>query len=46
MDCLPSRFLDEIPEEDLEREGFGDDNPELNQRRGRETMADLKNMFD
>lgn len=46
MDCLPSRFLDEIPPEDLEREGFGEDNPEQNLRKGRETMADLKNMFD
>lgn len=46
IDCQPSRFLDEIPDEDLQRFGFGDDDPEINRQRGHETMAGLKSLFD
>lgn len=42
----PSRFLDELPEEDLEREGFGDASPEQVAKKGKETISSLKNLFD
>ncbi len=42
----PSRFLEELPEEDIELEGFGESNPEVNQNKGSETLSDLLNMFD
>ncbi|MBB3048835.1 ATP-dependent DNA helicase Rep [Litorivivens lipolytica] len=43
--CDPSRFLSELPQEDLEWEGRGDASPEANQKRGNETLASLKNLF-
>jgi len=46
IDCTPSRFLDELPQEDLEVEGNGEKNPELNKARGRATLNSLRNMFD
>ncbi len=45
-DTTPSRFLDELPAEDVEREGFGEFTPEQNFARGEETLASLLNMFD
>lgn len=42
----PSRFIDELPEEDLEREGFGTATQEQIDKKGRETISSLKNMFD
>ena len=42
----PSRFLDELPEEDLEREGFGDATPEQIEKKGEETLSSLRSMFD
>lgn len=42
----PSRFLEELPEEDLEREGFGDASQEQIQKKGQETISSLKNLFD
>lgn len=45
--CEPSRFLAELPQEDLEWEGRnGDADPEKNQRRAGATLASLKGMFD
>jgi len=41
----PSRFIDELPTEDLEKEGFGDSNPEQRRERGQESIAALKNLF-
>ncbi|WP_067869785.1 DNA helicase Rep [Neptuniibacter marinus] len=46
LDCLPSRFLDELPPEDLEIEGAGEKCPVQNQKRGQATLNSLKNMFD
>ncbi|BBB28184.1 DNA helicase Rep [Neptunomonas japonica] len=46
LDCAPSRFLDELPQEDLEIEGNGEKNPEVNKQRGRATLNSLRNMFD
>lgn len=46
VECAPSRFLDELPSEDVEHEGLGEHNPEKNRSRGRETLSGLKSMFD
>ena len=46
VDCTPSRFIDELPQEDLEREGLGEASPEQNRARGRATLSSLKGMFD
>jgi ATP-dependent DNA helicase Rep len=43
----PSRFLDELPDEDLQREGRGHALPlEQQEKKARDTMAGLKNLFD
>ncbi|WP_415902559.1 DNA helicase Rep [Neptuniibacter sp. QD29_5] len=46
MDCMPSRFLDELPPEDLEIEGAGEKCQVQNQKRGQATLNSLKNLFD
>lgn len=46
LDCSPSRFLDELPQDDLQIEGNGEKNPEVNKARGRATLSSLRNMFD
>ncbi|GLS27092.1 DNA helicase Rep [Marinibactrum halimedae] len=46
LETSMSRFIDELPENDLEQEGFGQYNPEKNQARGRATLDNLKNLFD
>lgn len=45
IDCAPSRFLDEMPFDDLIWEGE-EVNVALNQERGKETLSGLKNLFD
>ncbi|MDC9720004.1 MAG: DNA helicase Rep [Gammaproteobacteria bacterium] len=45
IECTPSRFLDELPEEDLEWQGRGDDDPNKNLEQGQATLAGLKGMF-
>src|SRR5690606_21407262 len=42
----PSRFIDELPQEDVEKVGFGNDDPEVRKVRGKESIAALKNLFD
>ena len=42
----PSRFIDELPEEDLEREGFGEHDPEVNKTKGGQTLTSLMGMFE
>lgn len=42
----PSRFIDELPEEDLEKEGFGQATQEQIEKKGQETISSLLNMFD
>ena len=42
----PSRFLEELPEEDLEREGFTPASREQTEKKGRETLSSIKGMFD
>ena len=45
VDCTPSRFLDELPYDDVIWEGEERDK-QLNQERGQQTLAGLKNLFD
>lgn len=45
-ETTPSRFLDELPEEDIEAEGFAKACPIENEKKGQETMATLMNLFD
>nr|WP_207060885.1 DNA helicase Rep [Motiliproteus sp. SC1-56] len=44
-DTVPSRFLDELPEEDLEWEGRDPGCEQANQTRGRATLSSLKNLL-
>ena len=41
LETIPSRFLDELPEEDLKREGMGDLDVEANQKKGKATLSAL-----
>lgn len=46
IETAPSRFLDELPQEDLVREGFtGDASPERNKDKGSETLANLRDLL-
>jgi ATP-dependent DNA helicase Rep len=45
-DTAPSRFLEELPVEDVEHEGFGESSPEKNLAKGEETISSLLSMFD
>ena len=45
IDCLPSRFLDELPDEDLEWEGTDDAPPEQKQARGNNALADIRGLL-
>ncbi|MGR6871998.1 DNA helicase Rep [Pseudomonas sp. HK3] len=42
----PSRFLEELPKDDIQREGFGEANPEQTQARGVSALAGLKNLMN
>ncbi|WP_461480750.1 DNA helicase Rep [Porticoccus sp.] len=44
-ETTPSRFLDELPEEDLEKEGMGNSDPEVVKKKGRESLDALKGLF-
>lgn len=46
IDCAPSRFLDELPEDDLIIEGLGEVNEKANKARGQATLSGLKSLFD
>ena len=46
MDCQPSRFLDELPADDLEWEGRADkEDPEKKQARGKDAIAGLRSLL-
>ncbi|MCL4104434.1 UNVERIFIED_CONTAM: hypothetical protein GTU68_047396, partial [Idotea baltica] len=45
INCEPSRFIDELPQDDLHWQGGGADTQEANEERGMETLAGLKNLF-
>ncbi|MEZ5529560.1 MAG: DNA helicase Rep [Porticoccaceae bacterium] len=44
-ETTPSRFLDELPQEDLETEGMGNSDPEVGKKKGRESLDALKGLF-
>lgn len=46
QNCEPSRFLEELPQEDLEIEGRGQMDPERNKVRGKQTLAGLRSLLD
>ncbi|KGE78545.1 DNA helicase Rep [Halomonas sp. ND22Bw] len=47
MDCTPSRFLDELPEDALEWEGRADrEDPEKKQARGKDAIAGLRSLLN
>ncbi len=43
--CEPSRFIAELPQDDLQWQGGGQDTQEANEARGQETLAGLKGLF-
>ncbi len=42
----PSRFIEELPKEDIEFEGFGEATQEQVEKKGKETISSIMNMFD
>ena len=45
INCEPSRFIAELPSDDLQWQGGDADTVEANEERGKETLAGLKNLF-
>ena len=45
-ETTPSRFLDELPREDVEWENFSEQSQEKNQAKAEETLNSLLNLFD
>ena len=45
MSCEPSRFLDELPTDLLERYDDEEQSAEVNAARGSETLAGLRNLL-
>ena len=45
IDCMPSRFLDELPYDDIIWEGGDDQDAAANSERGNQTLSSLKDMF-
>jgi ATP-dependent DNA helicase Rep len=45
IETIPSRFLDEIPEEDLHWQGRGKSDPEANKAKGAATLASLRSLM-
>jgi ATP-dependent DNA helicase Rep len=45
INCEPSRFIEELPQDDLQWQGGGMETKEDNEARGQETLAGLKNLF-
>ncbi len=45
INCEASRFIAELPQDDLQWQGGGADTEEANEERGQETLAGLKNLF-
>lgn len=45
INCEPSRFLEERPQDDLQWQGGDADSEDENEERGQETLAGLKNLF-
>jgi ATP-dependent DNA helicase Rep len=45
INCEPSRFIDELPQDDLQWQGGGEETREDNEERAQETLSGLKNLF-
>ena len=45
INCEPSRFIAELPQDDVDFQGGADDNEQANETRGQETLASLKDLF-
>jgi ATP-dependent DNA helicase Rep len=45
IQCEPSRFIAELPQDDLQWQGGGQDSQDANRERGQETLAGLKGLF-
>jgi ATP-dependent DNA helicase Rep len=45
VNCEPSRFIAELPQDDLQWQGGGQDTEHANEERGQETLAGLKGLF-
>ncbi|TDG15313.1 DNA helicase Rep [Seongchinamella unica] len=45
INCEPSRFIDELPQDDLTWQGTDVDDQQANEERGQETLAGLKELF-
>jgi ATP-dependent DNA helicase Rep len=46
INTSPSRFLEELPEEEIEMEGFGNTDPKNNEAKGESALSSLLNLFD
>lgn len=46
LDCAPSRFIDELPYDDVVWEGGVEQDAAANKERGKKTLAGLMNLFD
>ncbi|MEJ2532985.1 MAG: UvrD-helicase domain-containing protein [Halioglobus sp.] len=46
LDCEPSRFIGELPADDLQWQGGSEESGEANTERGQETLAGLMNLFE
>lgn len=46
IETTPSRFIDELPQDDIEKEGFGGSDPAVNTQRGEEAISSILGMFD
>jgi ATP-dependent DNA helicase Rep len=42
----PSRFIEELPTEDIEKEGFGANDPSANAQKGEQAMHSILSLFD
>ena len=47
LNCQPSRFLEELPSDDVAKRGFGDHQDQAdNEHKAKQTIDSLKNLFD
>lgn len=46
VETTPSRFVEELPNEDIELEGFTPSSKEESAKKGKEALSSIKNLFD
>lgn len=46
IETTPSRFIDELPNDDIEKEGFGQADPAANIQKGEQAMNSILGLFD